>query len=371
VSAFRPTVVEIDVSAIRHNVRALKPEGAELMAVVKGNAYGHGEAEVARAALDAGATWLGVALVEEGLGLRESGIDAPVLVLAEFPPGSEKEALAAGLTPSVYTDVGLDRLAEAARAVGRPIGAHVKVDTGMHRVGRDPAGIDSFVRRLVDAGLGFEGLWSHLATADSRFDPFVRIQLGAFREVCDGLAGEGLVPTYRHLANTGAVIINAESHLDLVRVGIGLYGLAPSPDLVPALELRPAMRWRSAVTMTRRIGAGEGVSYGLRYAPVRETTIATVCVGYADGYPRALSESGRVLIRGRRYPVAGTVTMDHTMVDVGDGTVEVGDEVVLIGRQGDEEITAHEVAGWLDTISYEVVARVSPRVPREYREDAG
>ncbi len=363
---FRPTTAEVDLDAIRHNVRALKPTGAELMAVVKANGYGHGDVPVARAALDSGATWLGVALVEEGLRLREAGIDAPILVLSEFPPGSEKDALAGSLTPSLYTDGGLAALADAAASAGRPVGVHVKVDTGMRRVGHAADGLAGFVRAAVDAGLSFEALWSHLAVSEEPAHPSVAAQLERFAAATAALSEEGLVPRLRHLANTGAILGSPSAHLDLVRAGIGLYGYAPGPAVAGGAELRPALRWTAAVSMVKRVPAGEAVSYGHRYAPERDTTIATVGVGYADGYARRLTNVGEVLIRGRRHRVAGTVTMDQILVDVGDEPVEPGDEVVLIGRQGDEAMTADELAETLGTISYEIVCAVGERVPRRY-----
>ena len=363
---FRPTFAEVDLDAIRHNVRALKPAGSELMAVVKANAYGHGDVPVARAALEAGATWLGVALVEEGLALREAGIDAPILVLSEAPPGSEKDAVEAGLTPSLYTEAGLASLAEAAAASGRSVGVHVKVDTGMHRVGRPAEGLGDFVRAATGAGLDFEGLWSHLAVSEVPSHPSVARQLAAFDAASEALAADGLVPRLRHLANTGGILGTPDSHLDMVRAGIGLYGYAPGPDVADAADLRPAMRWCAAVTLVKRVPAGEAISYGHRWAPERETSVATVGVGYADGYARSLTNVGEVLVRGRRHRVAGTVTMDQILLDVGDEPVEAGDEVVLLGRQGDEEITADEIAARIGTISYEVLCAVSARVPRRH-----
>ena len=361
---FRRTHAEVDLDAIRHNVKALKPEGAELMAVVKANGYGHGDVPVARAALEAGATWLGVALVEEGLRLREAWIDAPILVLTEFPPGAEAAALDAGLTPSLYTDAGLDALVVAAR--GRRLGAHVKVDTGMRRVGHAPDGLAAFVRRVVGAGVRFDGLWSHFAVSEIPGHASVRRQLEVYLECADRLAGEGLVPRIRHMANTGATIAAPETHLDLVRVGLGTYGLLPGPDLAGRVALRPALRWCASVTMVKRVRAGDPVSYGHRWAPRRDSWVATVGVGYADGFARRLSNVGEVLIRGRRRRVAGTVTMDQILVDLGEDEARPGDEVVLIGRQGEEEITADEIAASLDTINYEVVCAVGARVPRHY-----
>lgn len=365
--SFRPTVAQVDREAIRSNVRALKPPGAELMAVVKANGYGHGDVPVAGAALDAGATWLGVALVEEGLRLREAGLEVPILVLTEFPQGSEKDALAASLTPTLYSEAGVEALEEAARTVGRLPGVHLKVDTGMHRVGLPPDRAVSLARSILDRGMDLQSVWTHLAVSEEVENPANRAQLDRYRQVLDELAGEGIRPMYGHAANSGATIGLPEAHLDMVRVGIAMYGISPGPDLDGRVDLRPAMSFRSRVGLVKRVAAGEGISYGLRYAPDRESTIATVPVGYADGYPRALSNRGRVLIRGRRYPVAGTVTMDQLMVDCGDDPVEPGDEVVLFGEQEGERITAEEVAGWAGTIGYEIVCAVSERVPREYR----
>jgi alanine racemase len=364
---FRPTVAVIDLDAVRHNVRVMKPPQAELIAVVKANGYGHGDVAVATAALEAGATWLGVALVEEGLRLRDAGIEAPVLVLTEFPRGAEKEALAAGLTPTLYSDEELASLAEAAGALGRAIPVHVKIDTGMHRVGVAPELAVGLCRRVLEAGLELEGVWTHFAVAEEPDHPASRAQLARFHEALDELEASGIRPRYRHAANSAAVLALPESHLDLVRVGIAMYGVIPGPVLVGRVDLRPAMSFRSQVALVKRVEAGEALSYGLRYRLERESTVATVPVGYADGYHRAASGRAAVLIHGRRYPVAGTVTMDQITVDCGNDPVQPGDEVVLFGRQEDEEIRAEELAEWAGTIGYEVVCAVSDRVPREYR----
>jgi alanine racemase len=358
---FRPTVAEIDLEAVRHNIRSVKPPDAELMAVVKANGYGHRAIPVARAAVEGGATWLGVALVEEGLALRDAAIEAPILVLTEFPPGSEREALAAELTPTVYSTRAIDALAEAAPD---GTGVHVKVDTGMHRVGIPPGEAPALVDRALRAGLDIEGLWTHFARAEEPGEPTTARQLELFIEVSDTLAARGIRPRFRHAANSGATITSPETHLDLVRVGAALYGIAPGPRLGKGLDLRPAMTLRSAVTHAKRVPPGHGISYGHRHRTTTESTIATVPIGYADGYLRSLSNVGKVLIRGRRYPVVGSVTMDHLMVDCGDDHVEVGDDVVLFGRQGDEEIRVEEVADWAGTIGWEIVCAVSERVPR-------
>jgi alanine racemase len=363
VKRYRPTAVEVDLDAVRHNVRALKPAGAELMAVVKGSGYGHGDIAVARAAIEAGATWLGVALVEEGIGLRDAGIAAPVLVLSELPPGSEVDALAAGLIPTVYSDEGIDAVAGAARRLDPPVAVHIKVDTGMHRVGAyPPSSVVGLVGRAARAGLVVEGLWTHFARAEDDATT-TREQLERFADAVGRLPAR---PRYLHAANSAATILYQDSHLDLVRPGIACYGLEPAPGVGSSLGLRPALAWRSRVAMVRRLPAGEALSYGHRYRLQREATIATVPVGYEDGFARSLSSRADVLIAGRRHRVAGNVTMDQILVDCGDDPVFRGDEVVLIGQSGEDEISADELATLMGTNSYEVVTSIGERVPRVY-----
>ena len=359
---FRPTRVEVTPAAITHNVRLLKPERAELMAVVKADGYGHGAVAAARAALEGGATWLAVALVEEGLALREAGLDAPTLVLSEFPPGAEAVALAHRLTPSVYSIDGLARLAGAARG---PVGVHVKVDTGMHRVGVWPPGEAlGFAREVLAAGLTVEGVWTHFARSEDD-EPTTSGQLDTFLEVVEGIRNAGIEPGYLHAANSGAVLRHPESHLDLVRTGIAMYGIAPAPGVGAERALRPCLSWISAVTAVRRLDAGARVSYGHREQLAGDAWVATVPVGYADGYPRHASMRAEALVGGRRCRVVGSVTMDQLMLDCGQAPPEVGDEVVLLGAQGAEVIDAWELATHADTIAYEIVARISARVPRE------
>ena len=258
---FRPTVAEVDLEAIRHNVRLLKPTTAELMAVVKANGYGHGATPVAAAALGAGATWLGVALVEEGIVLRESGIEAAILVLTEFPAGSEKDALAAGLTPTIYTDQGLDRMAEAAQALGdASIGVHVKLDTGMHRVGVDPTMAVPLARRIQELGLRLDGVWTHFARAEELDELSMGQQLATYKRTIEALAAAGMSVRYRHVANSAATIALPETHFDLVRVGVALYGISPGPAIDGRVALHPAMSLRSQVSLAKRVAAGEGVS---------------------------------------------------------------------------------------------------------------
>lgn len=361
---FRPTWVEVDLDAIRHNVRTLKPDRTELMAVVKANAYGHGDVAVARTAVEAGATWIGVALVEEGVALRNAGIDAPILVLSELPPGSEGPALAAGLTPTLCSDAGIDRLVGA--AAGREIGVHVKVDTGMHRAGvYPPAATTAFVDRVTGAGLRLDALWTHFASS-AEDERTTLLQLEAFLAVVGDVRAARHAPRLLHAANSGATILYPQTQLDLVRTGIAMYGLEPAPGVGVELGLRPALTWRSTVSTTRRLPAGEPVSYGHRYRLERDANVATVPVGYADGYPRLLSSRADVLIRGRRCRVAGSVTMDQLIVDCGDIAVESGDDVVLLGQQGGETVTAEELARHAETIVYEIVTGIGARVPREH-----
>lgn len=357
----RPTFVEVDLDAIRDNVSKLKPADAELMLVVKANAYGHGDAPVARAALEAGATRLGVALVEEGLALRAAGIATPVLVLSEIPPGAEAPALEAELTPTLYSLDGLERLAAAGAGSAA---VHVKVDTGMHRVGLHPPDATvGFLRRVLEAGLFVSGLWTHFARAEED-EPTTKEQLRRFLEVVDEVRAAGIDPGTLHSANSAATILYPETHLDMVRVGIAAYGIPPGPGVGEDLGLRPALSWRSAVSLMRRLSAGEAISYGHRYRLESDSNVATVPVGYADGYPRALSSRADVLIGGRRHRVAGNVTMDQLLVDCGEHAVASGDEVVLLGRQGHQEVSARELADLLDTIPYEVVSTIGARVPR-------
>ena len=366
---FRPAHVGVDLGAIRANVTELRrlAAPAAVLAVVKADAYGHGAVPVARAALEAGAERLGVAIVE-GASLRSAGIDAPILLLSEPPAAVAPAVVEHALTATVYTTAGIDAIGDAARAAGVVVPVHLKVDTGMHRVGCAPADAVALARRITGhPGLDLEGVFTHLAVADEPANPYTDEQLATFDTVLDALAAEGLRPRIVHAANSAGALVRPDARLDLVRVGITIYGIPPAGALAPVPGLLPALRLTSAVTHVKRVPAGARLSYGLRYTASRETTIATVPIGYADGVPRRLGHvGGAVLIGGQRHPIAGTITMDQLLVDLGDAPVSVGDEVVLLGRQGDEEITAGEWADRLDTIAYEIVCGIGPRVPREY-----
>lgn len=364
----RPTWAQVDLTAIRDNCRSLRGllgRSTRHCAVVKGNAYGHGDVAVARACLEAGVDVLAVALVEEGVGLREAGIDAPVIVLVEAPAEAAATIVRYDLTPSVATRSGAEALSEAAAAAGGRRRVHVCVDTGMHREGVPASGAVDLVLYVAGLrGLELEGVWSHLAVADERDHPATAQQIEAFGDVLTALNRAGVEVPMRHLANSAGAIAHPDSHFDLVRTGIATYGLAPSRWMASRCELRPAMSVHSRVCAVRRVPAGEAVSYGLTYAPEDTATVATVPIGYADGLPRSLSNRGAVLIGGRRRPIAGRVTMDQILVDCGSDDVDIGAEVTVLGRQGGTAVTADEIAEHAGTINYEVVAAIGPRVPR-------
>jgi alanine racemase len=360
----------IDLEAVAANVATLAEmvAPAEVCAVVKADGYGHGAVPVATAAIAAGATWLAVAHVGEGERLREAGIGHPILVLSEPESGDYARVAAAGLRVTLFSKTGI-AAAAAAGSDDSPIGVHLKVDTGMHRVGVDPSDVVALARRIADApGLELEALWTHLAVADEPANPFTRTQLARYRAALEALDAEGIPPRLRHAANSAGALAHPESRYDMVRCGIALYGIAPSAELRDLVPLRPAMALSARVTQVKQVAAGEAISYGLRHRFDRDTTVATVAIGYADWVRRDLSRrGGEVLLGGRRCPIVGTVTMDQIMVDCGSAEVAVGDEAVLIGRQGGEEITAAEVADRLDTIAYEVVCGVGPRVERRWQ----
>jgi len=357
---------------VRDNITALRGVAAPaaILAVVKADGYGHGAVPVARAALDAGATWLGVALVEEGVALREAGIDAPILVLSEPAPDAAATVVAHRLTPVVYTPGGIDTLAKAVVDSGtdEPLAVHLKVDTGMHRVGIAPAEAVRLAQRVGErTELVLGGVCTHFAVADEPDDPYTAEQLARFHAVLADLEAAGVRPPLVHAANSAGLLAFPAARFDLARVGIAIYGIPPAPELADRAELRPALSLKARVSHVKHLEAGSRLSYGLRYELARAGWIATVPIGYADGVPRNLAEvGGEVIVGGRRRPVAGTVTMDQLMVDLGSDEAAVGDEVVLIGRQGQAEVTAQEWAERLGTIAYEIVCGFGPRVPRRY-----
>lgn len=362
---------EVDLDAIRHNVEELRriSAPAQICAVVKADGYGHGAAPVARAALDAGATWLAVAQVPEAAPLRDLGIEAPVLLLSQPRPDEVDDALGLDLDVTVYTLDMVRQLAAAAKRRKAAARVHLKVDTGMRRVGVEPnEALDLATAITEERWLALGSVWTHCAVADEPEDPFTAAQLRRYDAVLSELAAAGIDVPMRHAANSAGAIAHPAARYDLVRCGIAIYGIPPAPTLAGRVDLHQAVRLATEVGFVKRVAAGEGLSYGLRHHVERDTVIATLPIGYADGVPRRLGLMGQeVLIGGTRHPIVGVVTMDQLMVDVGPGSaVAPGDEAVLLGTQGDAHITPDEWAERLDTISYEVVCAIGARVERRY-----
>jgi alanine racemase len=375
--------VEIDLDAVAHNISELasRVHPAEMWAVVKADAYGHGAVSVAQTALGAGVHGLCVALVSEAEQLRAAGITAPILLLSQQPPELIPRIIAAGAIPTVDTPEYVRALV-ADLPQGARQAVHVKVDTGMQRVGVSPARVPELLKALGEAGdrVEISAVFTHLATADDLDDSGVRDQLVVFDQVRSTYRdqfGEARV----HIANSAAAVAFPEARVDLVRVGIAMYGISPGPRIdalvgdESELDLRPVMRLVARVSHLKQVLAGSAISYGWHYRFSSDTTVATVPIGYADGVPRSLGlAGGAVVIAGTRCPILGVVTMDQLMVDVGhlgDDQVSVGDEVVLIGSQGDERVTATEWADLTGTIAYEVVCGISARVDRVNRRRVG
>lgn len=368
----RPTRAEIDLEAIAHNVREFRrivPGGTRLMAVVKADGYGHGAVAVAHRAVSAGASFLGTALVEEALELRQSGITCPILVLG-FTPGEYAALLCEhGIIPTVFSLPEAKAFAAAAFNRGGSLPVHVEIDTGMSRSGYSPCeNAEDFIETVASLpGLELAGLFTHFASADHDDPEVARWQMGRFWALIKQLENRGLHIPLKHAANSAAALLLPETRLDMVRIGISLYGLYPANRARAAVALRPAMTLKTRVVSLKQVPAGTSVSYGCTYTTDKPSLLGTLPVGYGDGYPRLLSNRGQVLIRGRRVPVVGRVCMDQLVVDMIDvPDACLGDEAVLFGRQGGGEITVDEVASWLSTINYEVVTTVSKRVPRVY-----
>jgi len=365
------TWAEIDLDAIALNAAGLKARAggqAELMVTVKANAYGHGAVEVARAALEGGATRLAVHRTLEGVQLRQAGITAPILIMGYTLPAESERIVRWNLTPTVNSKPQAEALSAAAVAQGKPLPVHVKVDTGMGRYGLLPGEVADFVRFLSGLpGLVLEGLYTHHAVADLADKSFTRRQFSIYMDVVKQLEEAGFIFPIKHVSNSATTLDLPEMALDMIRCGIGLYGLRPSDEVEPAIPLRPALTLKSRVARVRTLPAGASISYGRTYITDKPTRVALVPVGYGDGYHRLLSNRGAVLIHGQRAPIVGRVCMDQFVVDVSHiPGVQLHDEVVLIGRQGEGHIPAEEVARWAETINYEVTTGLLPRVVRVY-----
>ena len=362
------TWAEIDLAALRANVRAIQEfvgPRVEIFAVVKANAYGHGAVPVARAALAAGATRLAVHRVDEGVELREAGIDAPILLLGYAPLSAAPLVARYRLTPTVNT---LEFAEALAAYLDEPLPVHIKVDTGLGRYGLLPQEVVDFARALdAMSHIVIEGVYTHFATADEADASYMRRQFGIFRDVLSALEAAGIRPILRHACNSAATFAFPQAHLDAVRPGIALYGLRPSDAWEPPVRLRPVLTLKSRVARVRTLPAGSSIGYGRTFTADKPIRVALVPIGYGDGYHRVLSNRAQVLIRGKRARMVGRVSMDQIVVDVTHiPGVQIEDEVVLIGEQGGEAIRAEEVARWAQTINYEVTTSLLPRVTRIY-----
>ena len=362
---------EIDLGAIAHNVQELRrlvQPKASFMAVVKANAYGHGAVEISRTALANGANWLGVALLDEALVLRKSGITAPILILGYVPEEQAEAIVESNIRQTVFSFSLAQALSQAAQRLGKPARIHLKIDTGMGRIGFriEEESIREILRIRDLPGLEIEGIFSHFSTADASDKEYAQEQLTRFNRVVKQLEAEALIIPIHHIANSAAVIDLPESHLDLVRPGISIYGLYPSDEVQKdRVALRPALSLKARITQVKEVLGETAISYGRTYITSGPTRIASLALGYADGYPRVLSNRGEVLVHGQRAPVVGIITMDQFMVDVGHiPGVQVGDEVVILGRQGNQTITAEEIGEKTGTINYEIVTRIGSRLPK-------
>ena len=370
-SPVRELVIDLDAISSNTAVLADRSGSAMVMAVVKADAYGHGLVPAARAAQAGGATWLGVALLDEALALRAAGVQGPVLAWLLGVDEPWAEALGAGLDLSVAAAWTLDAIAAAARETGQVARLHLKIDSGLGRSGAPAAEWQALVeaarRHELDGLVEVVGLWSHFAYADAPGHPTIDHQVTAFTEAVQVAQRAGLRPQVRHLANSAATLSRPDTHFELTRPGLAVYGLSPLPDASPAsLGLRPAMSLRASMTLVKRVPPGHGVSYLHRYVTDRETTLGLVPLGYADGVPRGATNVGPVLVGGRRRTVAGVVCMDQFVIDLGDDAASAGDVVTLFGSGASGEPTAQDWADATGTISYEIVTRMGPRVRRRY-----
>lgn len=367
---YRQTWVEIDLNALAQNYKALKrnlPQGTKLMAAVKANAYGHGIVEISRKLVECGTDYLGVSSVDEALVLRKNFIKTPILNLGAFLKGDCQAILDYDITTTV-TDLRIAKFLDIAAArLKKKAKVHVKIDTGMGRLGVWYKEADEFIIKLCSLkNLVVEGLYTHFPSADSD-EEFTRSQITAFCSLVDKLAIQGVVIPLKHLANSMAVIGFKDSHFNLVRPGLALYGLHPKEEMLDKISLKPVLSFKTRVVYLKNVARGRSISYGRTYITKKKTQVATIPVGYGDGYNRLLSNKGSVLIGGKFCPIVGVVCMDQTMVDVsGLESIKIEDEVVLMGFQNGKAIRVEDIARLCHTIPYEVVCWISPRVPRVY-----
>ncbi len=366
----RPTRVVVDLNSLAHNYQEIvrRAGGSKILAVVKAEAYGHGAVEVSRRLLSLGADMLGVALVEEGYDLREGGITAPILVMGVLFPEQADAVVAADLTPVVFTGSVARAISTAAKKHGKTVPVHVKIDTGMGRIGIPPEDAPALIAELKALGnLKVEGLMTHFADADLCDKRYADLQLVRFETLIKTLLAEGVHVPLRHAANSAAVLDYGQSLLTMARPGLILYGYNPLEKHAAGMDLRPVLSLMTRIAFLKTVPSGTSISYGRTFVTRRQSVIATIPIGYADGYSRALSNKGEAIVRGTRVPLVGRVCMDMCMLDVTEVPgVREGDDVVLIGSQGNERITADDIAAKTGTIAYEVLCGISDRVPRIY-----
>ena len=365
----RPTICGIDHEALRSNLRQIRDKvgsRVKILCMVKANGYGHGATEISPTLARAGADAFGVATLEEAVQLREAGIQAPLIVLAGVFPAQLDTFVEYKLTPVVHDLISLKALDRESSRRQVELRVHLKIDTGMGRLGFLAAEADQWIAAIKQAeSLHIQGVFSHFSHAESVQGDYTQKQLEIFKRVLGQLRSAGVIPDLVHLANSAATITLPAAYFDMVRPGLMLYGVYPSPNMKEQINLKPVLSWKTKILQLKNVPSGTSVSYGQTYVTERESLIATLPIGYADGYPRFLSNRGEALVRGQRARIAGRVCMDLTMIDVTDiRNVRQGDEVVLLGRQGGAEISADEIAAWANTISYEILTSIGTRVPR-------
>ena len=370
-NALPPTRAVVDLGAVEHNmaqVRGLVGEEVEILAVVKADGYGHGAVKVARACERAGAALLGVALVEEGAELRRAGIGLPILVQCCAGENEIDALLEYELTPTIASCEFAERISEKASAAGVTASAHADIDTGMGRIGFSPrTAVEEISKVSSLPNLNLDGIYTHFATSEIEDDPCTLAQLKLFKELVDDLSVRGVEPPRVHAANSGAIINYAQAHLTLVRPGLILYGVYPHRNLENKLDLRPALRFQTSIVFLKEIAAGTSLGYGRSFVAPAPMRIATANAGYGDGYPWRLSNKSTALVRGKKAPVVGRVSMDQLLIDVSSvPNAKLGDVVTLLGADGTERISAEDTAEWAGTIPYEILCRIGKRVPRLY-----
>jgi alanine racemase len=369
----RPAYAEINLDNLIHNMREIKRLSiaeTKVMAVIKADGYGHGATKIAQVLLDNGADALAVAVLDEAIELRQAGIIAPIFILGYTQPERSEEVVKYDLEQSIFSFESAEALSKAAKAQNKTVSVHVKIDTGMGRVGLQPDNESVEIIKEISnlASLKIKGIFTHFATADEINKNYTQMQFDKFNWICTKLEEQGIKIEVKHCGNSATIIDLPTMHLNMVRAGIMMYGLAPSNEvMLNKLELKQVMSLKVRITHIKEIEAGQSVSYGRRFTADKKTMIASLPIGYADGYTRLLTGKAEALVKGQRVPVVGSICMDQCMIDVtGIEDVKVGDEVVLFGHQGEEYISIDEVAKKLGTINYEIVCMISRRIPRVY-----